>query len=321
MRTFDLKQIDSSTRFGFWREVLCNVYVALDSEPVSRHEFVGAVTEHPFSDFSVSNISSQKQLISRNARGIRRDTDSFCFLNLQVRGSCRVVQAKRETVTNPGEFSIVDSTEPFLHDYFTDEWEMHSFKIPKRVLDTHMDVEHDCVARKVTDRTPVGKIAIDYLTAIARNPQSLTGNAIDLNKIMVDLIGLSLGRAQDVHEGRRKSWKAGLCHSILSYVELNFADPGLTPSKVAAHFGISTRYLHMIMEERDQTFGQSLLRKRLERSAQNLLDERCVNISDAAFRAGFNDLSHFSRVFRQHYGMSPREYRNSLSGPENRPLI
>ena len=35
------------------------------------------------------------------------------------------------------------------------------------------------------------------------------------------------------------------------------------------------------------------------------------HISEIAFAWGFNDLSHFGRVFREHFGMSPREFRQS----------
>ncbi|NTH22947.1 helix-turn-helix domain-containing protein [Agrobacterium rhizogenes] len=292
---------------------MCKVYVALDSEPSSQRGFLGAVTEYPFSDISVSNIRSEKQVITRNSKGIRRDSDAYYFLNLQVHGSCRVVQCSRETITNPDEFSIVDSTEPFVHDYFTDEWEMYSFKIPKRVLDSRMNVGRDCVARKVSAKTPMGRLVVDYLGSIARNPESLGKSAFDLSKTMVDLIGLSLGEEQDQSETSKKTWKSTLRCSILNYIDLNFADHSISPSKVAAHFGMSTRYLHMLLEDCGETFGKILLAKRLERCAQDLRDGRSVNISDAAFHWGFNDLSHFSRTFRRHFGMPPRDYRRKMA--------
>jgi transcriptional regulator GlxA family with amidase domain len=36
------------------------------------------------------------------------------------------------------------------------------------------------------------------------------------------------------------------------------------------------------------------------------------SISEIAFAAGFNDLSHFSRSYRARYGLLPRETRGSL---------
>jgi len=35
------------------------------------------------------------------------------------------------------------------------------------------------------------------------------------------------------------------------------------------------------------------------------------HVSEIAFAWGFNDLSHFGRVFREHFGMSPRDFRQS----------
>jgi AraC-like DNA-binding protein len=35
------------------------------------------------------------------------------------------------------------------------------------------------------------------------------------------------------------------------------------------------------------------------------------HVSEIAFAWGFNDLSHFGRVFREHYGMPPRDWRHS----------
>jgi AraC-like DNA-binding protein len=42
-----------------------------------------------------------------------------------------------------------------------------------------------------------------------------------------------------------------------------------------------------------------------------LLDPRMVErtISDIAFAAGFGDLSHFNRAFRQHFGKTPTDVR------------
>jgi AraC-like DNA-binding protein len=35
------------------------------------------------------------------------------------------------------------------------------------------------------------------------------------------------------------------------------------------------------------------------------------HVSEIAFAWGFNDVSHFGRVFRERYGLSPRDFRTS----------
>lgn len=56
------------------------------------------------------------------------------------------------------------------------------------------------------------------------------------------------------------------------------------------------------------TPGKWLLQKRLE-LAKSLLEADKKNISDVAFSSGFENLSHFSRVFKEKYGVSPVKYK------------
>ena len=50
---------------------------------------------------------------------------------------------------------------------------------------------------------------------------------------------------------------------------------------------------------------------RLERCAEWLRQPswRDISITQIAFRAGFNNATHFGHVFRERYGVAPREWR------------
>jgi AraC-like DNA-binding protein len=73
------------------------------------------------------------------------------------------------------------------------------------------------------------------------------------------------------------------------------------------------RTLHSRFGQIDQTFGRWVLQSRLEACARALRDpnQRLLNISEIAYRLGFNDLSHFNRAFRAHFDMPPGEWRNT----------
>ncbi len=60
-----------------------------------------------------------------------------------------------------------------------------------------------------------------------------------------------------------------------------------------------------------QIFGNSIFSYyqefRLKESAR-LLKEEKLSVSDVGFQLGFTNLSHFSRVFKEHIGMKPKQY-------------
>lgn len=51
-------------------------------------------------------------------------------------------------------------------------------------------------------------------------------------------------------------------------------------------------------------------RKRMS-TAAGLLIKTQLHISEIARKTGYPDNQYFSKVFRQHFGMSPRDYRNN----------
>ena len=57
------------------------------------------------------------------------------------------------------------------------------------------------------------------------------------------------------------------------------------------------------------TPGKWLTQKRLEH-ARTMLETSKKNVTEVAFNCGFENLSHFSRIFKQKYGKSPLQYQN-----------
>jgi AraC-like DNA-binding protein len=58
--------------------------------------------------------------------------------------------------------------------------------------------------------------------------------------------------------------------------------------------------------------GKWLLERRLQHSA-SLLHSTAMNITEIAFECGFEDLSHFSKAFKEKFGLNPSAYRKEAS--------
>ncbi len=174
------------------------------------------------------------------------------------------------------------------------------------------DVEA-AVARPIPPDNLALKLLVDYLQ-IAREREALT--TPDLQRIAVthicDLLAVALGTTRDATEiAHGRGMRAARLRSAKAFIERNIRRQDLSPDWVAKQLGITARYLHMLFEIEGLPFTKFVIEKRLAFSHRMLLDPRMAErtISAIAFAAGFCDLSHFNRTFRQHFGKTPTDAR------------
>jgi AraC-like DNA-binding protein len=104
-------------------------------------------------------------------------------------------------------------------------------------------------------------------------------------------------------------------HRISQTIETLLPDADLSLRRLADRSGVSPRYIQKQFAAADDTFVHYLRTRRLERCRMDLSSPLCarLSISEICFRWGFNDSAHFSRAFRNQYGLSPREHRRAAN--------
>lgn len=83
----------------------------------------------------------------------------------------------------------------------------------------------------------------------------------------------------------------------------------VTLSTVADKHGVSLAYVsRLIKEATGKSFKELLMEKRLSK-AEQLLMGTALPAADIIAAVGYENTSYFYRIFRERYGLSPREYR------------
>lgn len=90
-------------------------------------------------------------------------------------------------------------------------------------------------------------------------------------------------------------------------------DEPLAPSELAAILGISTRQLERLFGRYLNTSPKRYITEMRLHRARNLIVQTEQSITEIAMACGFNSTSHFSKVFRNHYGISPLAQRTTLT--------
>jgi two-component system response regulator YesN len=102
--------------------------------------------------------------------------------------------------------------------------------------------------------------------------------------------------------------KVSQIRPAINYIDANYNKPiSLADVAKASHLSIS-RLAHIFKEQMGITIIDYLTSVRIERAKQLLLatDQNCTEI---CFQVGYNNLSYFTRTFKELVGMTPRQFK------------
>lgn len=102
-----------------------------------------------------------------------------------------------------------------------------------------------------------------------------------------------------------------IVRSALKYMEVHYAEK-LTLTELAEKTYVSQWYLSKLLNKYTGKSFCDLLNQTRISKAEKLLEDPSLKIHEISDMLGFNDVTHFSRIFKKIEQISPNEYRNSI---------
>ncbi len=101
------------------------------------------------------------------------------------------------------------------------------------------------------------------------------------------------------------------------FIRESFADPELSLAGVAARAGVSKNHLSWeFARETGETLTEYIARVRID-EAKRLFSTAGLKVYEVSERVGYQNVEHFSRVFKKVAGMSPSAWTGDDSRPES----
>ncbi len=96
---------------------------------------------------------------------------------------------------------------------------------------------------------------------------------------------------------------------VFDYIAANYSNPELSLSLINKETGYNENKISAIIKTKyNQSFKQYINNIRMT-EAKRLLNESEANISEIAYSIGYNNVTHFNRVFKSETGIAPGDYR------------
>lgn len=137
--------------------------------------------------------------------------------------------------------------------------------------------------------------------------------------LTMDII-IRLIRQNNSQDDMRPGENSMFQKTIITYLEKHLKDE-ITVGDMADSMGYSESHFRALFRKiSDISPVQFLQHLRIE-TAQRLIRERRLSLTEIAFEVGFNSSQYFSNVFKKQVGLSPREYRNALSKSRGKETV
>lgn len=305
---------DVGSQLASWSEILATTHLAFEitATPRTPSTFVGGVVRRAIADLVLVDCTASpfqghrgSDVIGANGPSEHEDVLGFQFVH---KGVERVREGSREITLTPGHLALWDGLQPTDIEIIEPFYKRTLLFPRRRVLEVCPRLA-ELGGLPALDGSGPARLLVRYMNALVAELPQLEPAAVGA----AARVALELLRAAVEPEllNDRAAEREALRADIRRYVRAHLQDPELGPTTVAHAFSMSVRTLHALFEDGDASVAAIVREERLQRCLEDLQRRNGGTVTDIAFRWGFCDAAHFSRVFKRKFGVTPSEVRHA----------
>lgn len=298
-------------RAPVWHGWMSALFGGLDCDLYGDSVFEGHIATSQAGDVVMTRLEANRHRVTRSPRLARGSDTSYLKIVAPWLGNASLAQQGRQTWVRPGGWAIYDTTGSY--EVANPERTEHLIvMLPKEQLTERGLRIEALMGRHVGGASGISRVALETMRSVYQELPLMTPEAArGAGHLVTDLVRLSLqelaGRASATTQ------QEALKDRIREFIGQNLRDPGLSLDRVAQVLNCSKRHLHNAFADEEETLAHYILHRRLQACMRDLKNPAQLprTITDIALSWGFNNSAHFSRVFREHAGLSPSEFRQA----------
>lgn len=303
-------------RAAVWREWIYKRFHGLESDFYNDTVFEGHMASVNAGDVILTQLEANRHRVVRTQKPVHASASDFLKIVAPMRGRAVIEQLGRRALVGPGAWTIYDTSCCYLVDN-PERVEHLIVMLPKaQMMERGLRLE-PLMARFAGGASGISRVALATMRSTYLELPSMSEDAArGAGELITKLVLLSLVELSGKHTALTQH--VALKDRIRDYLTLNLRDPTLSVESIAQALNCSKRHLHNAFAHEADTLASHILYLRLQACVRELrqIGPNARPITDIALSWGFSNLSHFSRVFRQHNGCSPTEFRMTTECPD-----
>lgn len=312
MEKFTTRGVSPTRRLDYWNR-LCGETLARTCVDSPSRSFRAEMWRWSLGELTMLRPRSEASHVRRSGH-TAPDGRAKIVLHFQHHGHSRHRQGQRDVELSPGSFILSAGEEDYAFHLGT-EHELLVVELPRAKLEERLPSLDDYLCRCIWGGGASGRIFHDFLLSLWRQGDQSAADPhwqAGISNVFYDMVALAVtGQEPLAAAGRDRQGSQAITSRLLELIDIRLFDAGLSTAMLAAETGVSPRTVQNVFAAMATTPSGFILERRLKRAGDMLRAERERSITSVAFDLGFNDSAYFTRCFRQHFGTTPSQWRNS----------
>ncbi len=309
---FTTSGLDDPDRVEKWEDHNAKALVSLGARTIHGASLEATEVNLHLPRLHFAHVAANAHVIERSSAHIRSAPADSVVLYFALFGDSFFYHKDGVRTLGPGSVLVYDSDRPFMRGFAKGLKEL-VLMVPRNSFAEISDGELPASGEPHVLNFGKSTKANDFATLIADNMSKALSNPADepLTETEDHIFDLLRG----IFASTSASSLSSQFRIALAFIDRHLRNPDLSASMISLAIGVSERQLSRVFSSQNRGIVNVVLDKRLDLARRLLMsttrDQMTVN--DVSQHCGFNSHAHFSRVFRNRFGLTPSEARTGPS--------
>jgi hypothetical protein len=271
---FSTADLPEQHRTSIWREQYGRIALRIDATPAEDTPLDVTLLCRAFPGLQLMAAQTSPIRIARTGAFLDDGNDDLALV-INRSGAAAAAARGRELSLGDGDAVLMSAGDASTFNRYSRGASL-TLRTPRSVLTSMVADVDDTVMNLIPCRSEALHLLTSYAAMLFDESLLITP---ELQRTVTthlhDLLALALGATRDAAEiARNRGIRAARLRSIKSFVIENSSRRDLSIGVVAAHFGVTPRYMQKLFEDEATTFSTFLLQQRLARAHRMLTQPR-----------------------------------------------
>ncbi|MFZ6040216.1 helix-turn-helix domain-containing protein [Vibrio natriegens] len=306
-RSYSTRDVRAQESFEYWQNLVGSTYSAFTkNKNLTEGDFQGELSVKSLGRSALITRIRSTPMEYHEMEEASYTDDYFICLSL-----CPYAQLTQNNTTTEqlaGDIVVYDNNQPFSYRFPQGDNQI-VISVPHSVFNVKVNSSERLLNKTLKSESPLGRFVGSMIEQAweSEEQEDIFGDKM-LSAILSMLSSAFEAVSPEGNRAVQRDKKDNLT-LVQQYVIDHIGEHSLSVESISQQFHMSSRTLSRLFSKENTSVMKWVWQQRIKASYKLIMTNSDIPISEIAHQHGFSNISHFSKMFKETYGVTPSQLR------------